>query len=54
MNKQVKQFFFEKKNQETFAPLRAALQTPGTPGAEKFCGAFSKATSSFLYLGNFT
>jgi len=42
-----KQFFFEKKNQKTFAPLRAVLKTPGTSGAKKFCGAFSKATACF-------
>jgi hypothetical protein len=56
VNKQVKQFFFEKKNQKTFAPLRAVLKAPGTPGAKKFFAElfFKKATSSFLYLGNCT
>jgi hypothetical protein len=28
--KKRKKFFFEKKNQKTFAPLRAVFETPGT------------------------
>jgi len=46
-----KKFFFEKKNQKTFfAPLRAVLKTPGTPGAKKFFAElfFKKATSCFI------
>jgi hypothetical protein len=35
-------FFFEKKNQKTFAPLRGALKTPGSPEQKSFCGAFFK------------
>jgi hypothetical protein len=52
MNSKVKQFFFEKKNQKTFAPLRAALQTPGTAGQKFFAELFyKKATASFPNLG---
>ncbi len=31
-----KKFFFEKKNQKTFAPLRAAFKTPGTEMSKVF------------------
>jgi hypothetical protein len=39
--------FLKKSNQKTSAPLRAVLKPPGTLGAKKFCGAFSKATAYF-------
>jgi hypothetical protein len=44
-SKEGRSSFLKKKNQKTFAPLRAVLKTPGTPGAKKFCRAFSKATA---------
>jgi hypothetical protein len=44
-----KQFFFEKKNQKTSAPLRAELETPVPPVAKKFLRSFfQKATAYFL------
>jgi hypothetical protein len=32
----IKKFFFEKKNQKTFAPLRAVLKPPGSPEQKFF------------------
>jgi len=32
-----KKFFFEKKNQKTFAPLRAVFNQPGTKQIKFFC-----------------
>jgi hypothetical protein len=42
-------FFFEKKNQKTFAPLRAVVKPPGSPEQKFFAELFyKKATSYFL------
>jgi len=47
-----KQFFFKKKNQKTFAPLRAALKPTG---AKKFLRSFfQKATACLPFLDTFT
>jgi hypothetical protein len=47
-----KKFFFEKKNQKTFAPLRAALDRKRSKaarsGAEFFCYFFFKKSSSYF------
>jgi hypothetical protein len=45
-----KKFFFEKKNQKTFAPLRAVVNQPGTKLVKFFCFfLFTKRSASFLY-----
>jgi hypothetical protein len=36
-----KKFFFEKKNQKTFAPLRAVLNQPGTETNKSLLRSFS-------------
>jgi hypothetical protein len=43
-----KMFFFEKKNQKTFAPLRAVLQTPGTKKIKVFLLLFVHKKKCFL------
>jgi hypothetical protein len=45
-----KQFFFEKKNQKTFAPLRAVLKTPGTEMNKVFLLLFVHKKKCFLPL----
>jgi hypothetical protein len=43
-----KKFFFEKKNQKTFAPLRAALKIPGTETNKVFLLLFVHKKKFFL------
>jgi hypothetical protein len=43
-----KKFFFEKKNQKTFAPLRAVLKTPGTETNKVFLLLFVHKKKCFL------
>jgi hypothetical protein len=47
-----KQFFFEKKNQKTFAPfgrsLTAAPPSDSAPKEQKFFGSFFQKRTSFL------
>jgi hypothetical protein len=43
-----KRFFFEKKNQKTFAPLRAVLHTPGTKMNKVFLLLFVHKKKFFL------
>jgi hypothetical protein len=43
-----KKFFFEKKNQKTFAPLRAVLKTPPNPGQKFFAELFYKKATACL------
>jgi hypothetical protein len=38
-----KQFFFEKKNQKTFAPEGTVLETPGAQEQKVFAELFSKS-----------
>jgi len=42
-----KKFFFEKKNQKTFAPLRAALKQPGLKTNKVFLLLFVHKKKSF-------
>jgi hypothetical protein len=46
----VKKFFFEKKNQKTFAPLRAVFKTPGTETNKVFLVLFVHKKNFFLPL----
>jgi hypothetical protein len=48
-----KKFFFEKKNQKTFAPLRVALKTPGTETNKVFLLLFVHKKKFFLCLLSF-
>jgi hypothetical protein len=41
-------FFFEKKNQKTFAPLRAVMKPPGTEMNKVFLLLFVHKKKSFL------
>jgi len=43
-----KQFFFEKKNQKTFAPLRAVLKQPGSKTNKVFLLLFVHKKKFFL------
>jgi hypothetical protein len=43
-----KKFFFEKKNQKTFAPLRAVFETPGTEINKVFLLLFVHKKKPFL------
>jgi hypothetical protein len=43
-----KQFFFEKKNQKTFAPLRAVAKHPGTETIKVFLLLFVHKKKCFL------
>jgi len=53
VNKQVKQFFFEKKNQKTFsAPLRAVLKEPGSKMNKVFLLLFVHKKKCFLSLSS--
>jgi hypothetical protein len=45
---QSKKFFFEKKNQKTFAPLRAVVETPGPTWQKVFAELFYKKATSYL------
>jgi len=45
-----KQFFFEKKNQKTFAPLRAVFHVPGSKTNKVFLLLFVHKKKSFLSL----
>jgi hypothetical protein len=50
----IQKFFFEKKNQKTFAPLRAALKHPGTKTIKVFFFfLFTKSMPSGLTRGKF-
>jgi len=44
-----KKFFFEKKNQKTFAPLRAVFQEPGTKMNKVFLLLFVHKKKFFLH-----
>jgi hypothetical protein len=44
-------FFFEKKNQKTFAPLRVALNEPGSKTTKVFLLLFVHKKKFFLLLG---
>jgi hypothetical protein len=46
----VKKFFFEKKNQKTFAPLRAVVKQPGTEAHKVFLLLFVHKKKFFLPL----
>jgi hypothetical protein len=43
-----KKFFFEKKNQKTFAPETEVLETPMAPGQKFFAELFFKKATTFL------
>jgi hypothetical protein len=43
-----KPFFFEKKNQKTFAPEPVPVKTPGGPEQKVFCGAFLQKSDLLL------
>jgi hypothetical protein len=45
---EAKKFFFEKKNQKTFAPLRAALKEPGIKTNKVFLLLFVHKKKCFL------
>jgi hypothetical protein len=45
-----KLFFFEKKNQKTFAPLRAVLKPPGSETIKVFLLLFVHKKKCFLAL----
>jgi hypothetical protein len=48
LGRKSKQFFFEKKNQKTFAPLRAALTNPGSKTNKVFLLLFVHKKKRFL------
>jgi hypothetical protein len=48
--REIKKFFFEKKNQKTFAPLRAVLKTPGSEINKVFLLLFVHKKKFFLLL----
>jgi len=55
---QERMFFFERKNQKTFAPLRAVLKTPMPSGQKFFAerrpreGLFFKKATAFFSMAN--
>jgi hypothetical protein len=46
-----KKFFFEKKNQKTFAPLHPGRFNAPGPRSKVFCGAFLQKSDRLLKMG---